>query len=82
MFENSFLYEIWVDFVDLKEICIFSYIFIWLYVCIFKKDRLFFVNKNRFFFYGIIYVRNVFFMYVLDKNFVMFVVFRFEFYII
>lgn len=61
MFENLFLYEIWVDFVDLKEICIFSYIFIWLYVCIFKKDRLFFVNKNRFFFYGIIYVCNVFF---------------------
>lgn len=62
MFENQFLYEIWADHpVDLKETCIFSHIFIWLHVCILKKDRLPFVNKNRFLPYGIIYVHNVFF---------------------
>lgn len=83
MFENQFLYEIWADPVDLKETCIFSHIFIWLHVCIFKKDRLLFVNKNRFLPYGIIYVRNVFFkcMHALDKNLVlMSAVSRFEFY--
>lgn len=87
MFENQFLNEIWADrpAVDLKETCIFSHIFIWLHVCIFKKDRLLFVNKNRFLPYGIIYVRNVFFkcMHALDKNLVlMSAVSRFEFYTI
>lgn len=82
MFENQFLYEIWADPVDLKETCIFSHIFIWLHVCILKKDRLLFVNKNRFLPNGIIYVRNVFFMHALDKNFVMSAVSHFEFYTI